>query len=712
MGISYAASAPTDGGAGEADQAVETQLSGRWLTVARAVWVVVATLFLLTFAAGVIATIVHAQVVCPASSCPNEPPQAFVRHALKEAGLSYGFFLYYNLVVSVIFAVPFAVVALLLFWRRSDDGMALFTSLALLGFGLVTFSPIANALIDLVPATRWAVAPLIIAGSVAFFVFLYIFPTGRFAPRWTIVVAIIWSLQQFAQQMFPSSPLNTSVWPLFGQLVIWTVFLGSVIYSQIYRFRRLTNEAQRQQTKWVVYGVTAALIGYYVNETALAFIIGDVNHLTANGLRAALISTAIAYLALMAVPLSIGVAILRYRLFDVDLLINRTLVYGALTVCVIGLYVLIVGGFSVVFQSEGNPVVALLATGVVAVAVQPLQQRLQHAANRLIYGQRDAPYTVLSELGRRLEATLAPDATLPVIVETAATALKLSYVAIALGQGKDATIAASYGTLTCAPLRQPLLYQGDVVGELILSPRAPSGDWMRADRLLLSDIGRQAGIAAHAVLLNAELKRARERLVLAREEERRRLRRDLHDGLGPQLASQALTLTAASRLLRQDPDAAENLLREAISHAQSATADIRRVVYGLRPPALDDLGLIGALQEQAAQYCSSGMTVTVSAPDTLPPLPAAVEVALYRIAQEAMTNVARHAQASRCVVALAVGETLALEITDNGVGIPPDQRAGVGLNSMRERTEELGGLFSVSPSMEGGARVVARLPLA
>jgi signal transduction histidine kinase len=285
-------------------------------------------------------------------------------------------------------------------------------------------------------------------------------------------------------------------------------------------------------------------------------------------------------------------------------------------------------------------------------------------------------------------------------------------VAVAVGQGESASIAASCGVLTGAPLRLPLLYQGEVVGELILGPRFPSGDWMRADRLLLSDIRRQAALAAHAVLLNAELKGARERLALAREEERRRLRRDLHDGLGPQLASQALTLTAAARLVRQDPAAAESLLREAIQHAQSATADIRRVVYGLRPPALDDLGLLDALRELTTQYHSSGVAITVTLPESLPPLPAAVEVACYRIVQEALTNVVRHAQATSCAVTLAVGETLALEISDNGIGIAPTQRAGVGLTSMRERAEELGGLFSISPSVEGGARVVARLPLA
>jgi signal transduction histidine kinase len=234
------------------------------------------------------------------------------------------------------------------------------------------------------------------------------------------------------------------------------------------------------------------------------------------------------------------------------------------------------------------------------------------------------------------------------------------------------------------------------------------------ERRLLDDLARQAGVAAHAVELHTELRRARERLVIAREEERRRLRRDLHDGLGPQLASQTLTLSAASKLLRTDPAAAEELLSEALSHAQTAVSDIRRLVYGLRPPALDDLGLVGALTDQAAQYSASGLRVSVTAPDPFPPLPAAVEVACYRIAQEALTNVARHAQARSASLTLTVdvpNQALILEVVDDGCGLPTQLHAGVGLASMRERAAELGGTCVVEAASNVGVRVYARLPL-
>jgi signal transduction histidine kinase len=207
------------------------------------------------------------------------------------------------------------------------------------------------------------------------------------------------------------------------------------------------------------------------------------------------------------------------------------------------------------------------------------------------------------------------------------------------------------------------------------------------------------------------LRASRERLVTAREEERRRLRRDLHDGLGPQLASLTLTIAAARELLRQDVDAADRLLQELAIHTQAAIADIRRVVYDLRPPVLDDLGLVLALREQAAHYSQAGLQITITAPDNLPPLPAAVEVAAYRIVQEALTNVVRHAQARTCTVCLSLGAALAVEIRDDGGGLPPSGRAGVGLTSMRERTAELGGTCQIESEPGRGMCIRARLPL-
>jgi signal transduction histidine kinase len=454
----------------------------------------------------------------------------------------------------------------------------------------------------------------------------------------------------------------------------------------------------------------SAFFPYPVSPPAVvAFLIGNTLH----------------YLALLLIPLSIGIAILRHRLFDIDLVINRALVYGVLTASVVLLYVLVVGGLGAILQVQGSLMVSLIATGLAAVMFQPLRERLQRAANRLMYGERDDPYAVLSRLGSRLESTPAHDAVLPAVTRTVQEALKLPYAEIQLRRENGFETAASAGNPQGNTLRLPLVYGGETVGRLVLGSRAGEGKFSGAERRLLEDLAHQIGASAHdalmtdeAVRLSADLQRSRERLVEAREEERRRLRRDLHDGLGPQLSSQALTIDAVRKLMRRDPDAAEELLLDLKADAQEAVADIRRLVYGLRPPALDDLGLLGSLRETAEQYGQKGLRVSVEAPERLPPLSAAVEVAAYRIAQEALTNVARHAEADRCTVSLAVDEAggLCLEVRDDGRGIAGPREdssvgSGVGLTSMRERAAELGGSLLVEPLPEGGTLVNARLPL-
>lgn len=209
-----------------------------------------------------------------------------------------------------------------------------------------------------------------------------------------------------------------------------------------------------------------------------------------------------------------------------------------------------------------------------------------------------------------------------------------------------------------------------------------------------------------------EIQLARERLVTAREEERRRLRRDLHDGLGPTLATLFQRLDTALSLVGHDPAAAALLLTDLKVQVRTTIADIRRLVYALRPPTLDEFGLLGSIREHAARLTeSNGLKITVHAPDSFPPLPAAVEVAAYRIATEGMTNVVRHAQASKCCLTLDLTDALYLELVDDGVGIPPSSHPGVGTTSMRERAVELGGELRID-GLGGGTRICARLPIA
>jgi signal transduction histidine kinase len=421
------------------------------------------------------------------------------------------------------------------------------------------------------------------------------------------------------------------------------------------------------------------------------------------------------WLTLCIIPTSLAIAVLRYRLWDIDVIIHRTLVYGSLTALIVGLYVLIIASFGAVFQTTGNLAPSLLATGVIAILFQPLRERVQRSVNRLIYGERDEPYAVIARLGKRLEDTLSPAAILPTIVETVAQALRLPYASIDLPGDEAHSLSAEYGDARLAQradlTRLPLVYQQEPIGELRLAPRAPGESFGRADWRLLNDFVRQAGIAAHGARLTADLQHSRERLVTAREEERRRLRRDLHDGLGPALASLAMQADGARELIRSDPDRVEATLIDVTAKAQTALQDIRRLVYDLRPPALDELGLIGALR-QTALNAPAGLQIQVFAPDSLPPLSAAVEVAAYRIAQEALNNVYRHAHARICTVRLSVQDELRLEISDDGAGFEPGTHAGVGLISMRERAAELGGKCVIESRREGGTHVLACLPLA
>ncbi len=557
----------------------------------------------------------------------------------------------------------------------------------------------------------------VLGANLVLYSFLF-FPDGRLpSPRWRVVawlVALVICLDAAALALMPGTlygfpgfenPFGIEALAgLSGPIGVVTSVLAlaailAPVIALIVRFRGARGD-ERQQIKWVVYAV-AVLVAAIV----------AVNLWPA--LDPSFVGAVLFLLGSLAIPAAMGVAIFKYRLYDIDLVINRTLVYGALSACVVGIYVFVVGYLGTLFRTGGNLAISLVATGLVAVLFAPLRDRLQHGVNRLMYGERDEPYAVISRLGERLRETDAPDAVLPAIVETVAQALKLPHAAITLRRDDDGFLtAATRGTPSGEPLVLPLAYGTEIIGQLVLSPRTPGEPFGTADRRLLDGIARHAEAAVYAVRLTADLQRSRERLVNAREEERRRLRRDLHDGLGPQLATLTLNIDAARNLLNQEPASADALLADLKGQIRGAISDIRRLVYDLRPPALDELGLVPAIREGATGYGQVGLDVCVEAPGSLPSLPAAVEVAVYRITQEALTNVARHARASACRVRLSVREgEMELEVADDGVGLPEDRHGGVGIASMRERAAELGGTCEVAPMPGGGTRVTARLPL-
>jgi signal transduction histidine kinase len=384
-------------------------------------------------------------------------------------------------------------------------------------------------------------------------------------------------------------------------------------------------------------------------------------------------------------------------------------VYGALTAALIVLYLSAAEAFG---RLLGTPVTLgpLLAGASVVGLVLALRDRLRRVVVRLIFGERDDPYEVVRRLSQRLEATASADSVLRSVAETLAQTLRLPYVAVELN-GVDA-LRASHGRPSGEPTAIALVHRGEEVGMLVLDTgplREPFGP---NDRALLDALARQVGLAAHNLLLTARLRRSLERVVTAREEERRRLRRDIHDGLGPILASSTMRLELAQGLLRTDAAAAQTVLADLAGTQQQALQDLRRLVEGLRPPVLDQLGLVAAVRQRADRFTDQQpLLVLVEAADDVEPLPAAVEVAAYHIVSEALTNVVKHAQAGTCTVRLWRDGGLRLEIRDDGLGLPDSYRAGMGLHSIRERAAELGGDANAHRTAGGGTVIRARLPL-
>ncbi len=685
---------------------VNTTLSGQQLTLLRIVWAVLVVLILVIFFAGVPLFYAQFQTVCESPVCTISPQQAQV---LGQLGISIKGFALANLAFALLWACVWFAVGAVLAWHKSNDWMGLLASGMLILQGTSGVTVVARA-----SSSVWQL-PSLLLNDLAFVVLslvFFLFHDSRFVPRWTRWIVVLLVVVGGLDVLFPDA----------GVFYVLLTFGGSVSYvaAQLYRYWRVSNQAQRQQTQWVIYSVSVVIVFNFLLASPLLL-----PAFSPPGSVYFLFAQPVLMLTTLFFPLSIGIAILRYQLWDIDLIIHRTLVYGILTFLVAGLYVLIVGGLGAALQAQGNLALSLVATGLIAVLFQPLRLWLQRRINRLLYGQRDEPYAVITRLGSRLEATLAPDAVLPTIVETVAQALKLPYAGILLRYDGELTTVADYGKPAGTPLMLPLLYQGETIGQLALAPRSPREAFSAADMHLLNELAHQVGLAAHAVHLTDDLQRsnehlaaARMHLVTAREEERRRLRRDLHDGLGPTLAALTLKIGAARKLLARDPAAADTMLLELNGDIEMTVNDIRRLVSNLRPPSLDELGLVGALREYIAQQTilkktgeANGLHMMFDAPDDLPPLPAAVEVAAFRIAQEALTNVVRHAQASICQVRLQLDEALSLKISDDGIGISAEQRTGVGIRSMRERAAELGGSCMVEAGPTGGMRVLAHLPI-
>jgi signal transduction histidine kinase len=412
-------------------------------------------------------------------------------------------------------------------------------------------------------------------------------------------------------------------------------------------------------------------------------------------------------LAVLPFPVAIAVATLTFGLYDLRQATHRTLLWLTMSASVLAVYALVVLGVAVLVPDHRSWWPSALAAVVAALALIPLREALQRGINRIVYGRWHEPYDVLAGLGESLAAAADVDLLLAATVHELTAGLGLQDVSV-----RDLDGVAVTGTEeTTGTARLPLRAYGQPVGWLAYGPA--DRPLSPPEERLMHDLSSHLGGVLHARALHRDLQRGRERLVLAREEERRRLRRDLHDGIGPALAGLTLKAETAQALLPPGADAAARQLQALSDEIRRTVGDVRRVVEGLRPPALDELGLAAACI-QAVDRVTAGADVraTIDAADDLPVLPAAVEVAAYRIMLEAVTNVVRHASARNCHVALGLSVgALVVTVQDDGEGLAASRQHGNGLHIMRERAEEIGGAIAISDASPG-VRISARLPVA
>ena len=415
--------------------------------------------------------------------------------------------------------------------------------------------------------------------------------------------------------------------------------------------------------------------------------------------------------AVLLLPVAIGVAVTRHGLYDLDLAVRRALVAASLAVCLAGLYVTVLAVLRGFLGAESTTSAAL-AAGATGVVLQPLAKRLSAGVDRLYYGDRADPYAVLSRLGEDLAAAGLDVAQVPdVVCRSLVSSLRLGGAEVVLDVADRAREVAHAGEMVAVEAAEfDLRHRGEVVGRLRVAPRAGERSLGERDTEILRRVADQVAPALAALQLHQQLQRSRESLVNAREEERRRLRRELHDGLGATLAGARLQVESARRLVEQPT--AQGLLDSTGNGIAQAVLEVRHICEGLRPPGVDDLGLGRAIDLAADRVRAPGLDVRVEI-DALPEVGPGAEAAAYRIVTEALANVVRHSDARHVLVRLrAERDGLAVTVEDDGDGIPAEVVGGVGLASMRRRAEELGGRFSVTvPESGRGTTVHAVLPI-
>lgn len=512
------------------------------------------------------------------------------------------------------------------------------------------------------------------------------------ALAWAATATVLGAGQGFPAWMSVAVPLQTAI------TVVCLAAILTVVGLQMARAHRPGGDpVQRQQLVWL--GGSAIVAGL------LGLALWIVPSLL---LGRSLLAEDLIGLPGLVFVVGLSIAMLRYRLFDLDVVLARTLVYAALTLAAVVVYLVTVSlltGF--VAEQPGGIAVAGAVT--VAILVNPMRVRLERLVNRALYGDRDDPYRALTRVAELLAAR---EVAWDQVARALRGAVRVPFVAI-LDGSRTVVRSGSVPADAARVVVEPLRHGGAPVGRLEVGTRGRGERFTSAERRLLQDLATQITVALREEMLDREVRASRERLVLAREEERRMLRRTLHDEVGPTMAAIALRAETVRNLVARPAPPAEvaDVLDRIERDATQAAETVRRLAYDLRPPVLDERGLAEALREQFAGVSTPSVQLDAGSLGT-GQLPAAVEVAAYRIAIAAVANVVRHAGAATCWVGLHRGATgLEVTIADDGAGPAPDLRSGIGITGMRERAAELGGTCTIAERPGGGTLVRAVLPV-
>jgi signal transduction histidine kinase len=573
-----------------------------------------------------------------------------------------------------------------------------------------------------------------------------VFPDGHLpSPRWrpvawaaVVVIVLLQTLVILAPGPLPGFPsvrnpaAVPSVVPLqAGEPILFfalLVLIGLSVVSLVLRYRRSRGE-ERQQMKW--FATAAGFLGLVIASGPAWWFSGTI--------LAEAVWPLVFAAGLITVPVACGIAISRHRLYDIDLVINRTVVYGALAAFITAAYVGIVVGLGNLLGAGDEPNLALsiAATAVVAVLFQPVRSRVQQLANRLVYGKRASPYELLSQFSDRVAGSYAAEDVLERLARVVAEGTGARLGGVWLRVGEELHPAASWPAEQTlgdpVPATDPPAIEGadrtfpvreghQLIGALTVTKAA--GDPLRpAEEKLTEDIASQAGLVLRNVRLTAELQRrldeisrqaeelraSRRRIVATQDRERRRLERDIHDGAQQHLVALAVNVNLARTMVRKDPQRARPAVEALERAAADALATLRNLAGGIYPPVLESEGLAGALRAQTA---GGPIPVEIRA-EGLGRMPEEVEAAAYFSVLEALQNSAKYAGASRTVVELEnLDGHLAFEVTDDGRGFDPGTTPrGSGLQNIADRLAVLGGSVEVRSTPGRGTTVTGRIPV-